>query len=855
MPQETTISATGFRPASFSVPLRIEGSAPWGGAEPVTFGVPFPRGQMAEPGPMGLQFNGRTLPVQTEVLARWSDGSVKWLLVDCLLDESANGVTHASLQPWQPADAAPEAGPLVVRDQDEALVVETGAATFEVDRREFRPLRTVRCGNAEPAAAPAMETRLIVDECQIAAHVETLSVETRGPVRTTLLATGSFAALGMRFHARLSFFAGTGLVRVVLSLRNPRRARHRGGLWDLGDPGSVLFGGLDVLLRAAWPAWGALVQTNADAPWTEVASGWSLRQESSGEKNGQGRTAAPIVVLDGEHSAIALAVPEFWQNFPKSLSVAGTGLRVGVFAGETAADHEIQGGEQKTHTLWLSFHGAEGGLDPQSAGCGLGWTRSPARVVASPEWFAQCGVFPHLLPAGSGADPRFRQYMDEAIRGPQSLLARREVIDEYGWRNYGEVYADHENAYYQGPKPVVSHYNNQFDVVYGAILQQARTGDPAWKDLYDPLARHVIDIDIYHTDRDRPAYNGGLFWPTDHYLSAGTATHRTYSRANRPADGRPYGGGPGPEHNYATGLLHYYYLTGNRDALAAVLGLADWVIAMDDGRRTALGPLDPGPTGVASATVSPDYHGPGRGAANSIGALLDGWLASGDRKYLDKAEELVRRTIHPADDVAARDLLEIEARWSYTMHLAAIARYLELKIELGELDFMYAYAQRGLVHYAAWMVEHERPYFDRPEKMQYPTEAWAVQEFRKANVLRLAARHAGEPLRSRCLERGRELADRAWQDLLRFESKNTARAIAVMMIEGGRDSFFRVAAEPPAPKPLECHDFGRPEAFVPQRERVKRSLRTPAGLARAACRLANPLSWLRMARSLWAARN
>jgi hypothetical protein len=118
-----------------------------------------------------------------------------------------------------------------------------------------------------------------------------------------------------------------------------------------------------------------------------------------------------------------------------------------------------------------------------------------------------------------------------------------------------------------------------------------------------------MDIDIYHTRKDKADYNGGLFWHTDHYKDAATCTHRTYSAANcRPGD-RSYGGGPGSPHNYATGLLHYYFLTGNPQARDAVIGLADWVINMDDGRKTILGLLDDGPTGTASFTGDRHYQG------------------------------------------------------------------------------------------------------------------------------------------------------------------------------------------------------------------------------------------------------
>ena len=45
---------------------------------------------------------------------------------------------------------------------------------------------------------------------------------------------------------------------------------------------------------------------------------------------------------------------------------------------------------------------------------------------------------------------------------------------------------------------------------------------------------------------DKDEYNGGLFWHTDHYLDASTATHRTFSKNHSAAyEGYSSGGGPG----------------------------------------------------------------------------------------------------------------------------------------------------------------------------------------------------------------------------------------------------------------------------------------------------------------------
>jgi hypothetical protein len=848
-----------------SVAIRLESPAPLGTTvQPVTTGLPFAKGLLRGDEPLCLRDpNGGLRPVETEVLTRWSDGSAKWLLVAFLLDETFAGQSSCELrlERGAPPDLANH---VRVEESAGGLTVNTGVATWRIDPRE--PALLMQDAGAFHVVLTDRRGQ------KLRPRWSAVRVESCGAIHASVLLEGQFPGKrGLRLVARLGFFAGTGLVRTRLTLHNPARASHPGGLWDLGDPGSCLFNDLSLEWTDGDGVKEGLWKAEVDLPSQSLPGAtWQLYQGSSGGENWQSRNhvnasgevtckfrgyqvqatgvqehglrASPVLALRSDTGSLTVAVPEFWQQFPKTLETTGRGLRVGLFPQEWGEPFELQGGEQKTHTVWFLVEpGAAESLNQ------LDWVYRPVHAVASPEWYAASGALPYLLPNDRDPDERLRVLMDAAVRGDQSLVAKREIIDEYGWRNYGDVYADHENAYYPGPKPVISHYNNQFDVIYGSILQRMRTGDVAWREVFDPLARHVIDIDVYHTSDDRAAYSGGLFWLTDHYRSAETATHRTYSAKNQ-KPGAAYGGGPGCEHNYATGLLHYYYLTGDRQALEAVIGLADWVVALDDGSRTIFSLIDDGPTGLASATRSPDYHGPGRGAGNSINVLLDGWLATGRREYFAKAEALIRRTIHPEDDVDARGLLQVESGWSYTIHLAALARYLDLKIEQGEFDFMYAYAQASLVHYARWMAEHERPFFDHPEDLEYPTEAWAAQEFRKANALRLAARHAEEPLRARLHARGLELADRAWADLLRFESRHVARAVTILMTEGMRDAYFRTTEQPPAPRPDKSYDFGQPERFTPQRQRAKARLKTAGGLAQLVLRLTNPANWRRITR-------
>jgi hypothetical protein len=865
------LEGTSSARRGWSVPLRLRRHSASQSSEPITLGLPFPSGLVFDPQTVVLlDSRQQQVNLQMQVLNRWSDGSIRWLLLDFLARESGPGETHWQLQERIGSPARTLENDLHVYETEEGITVATGAATFLISRRYFQPFQEVLVSARN--VLDNWGARTTLTDCggrSRQARIKRVVLEEKGPVRATLRFECKFSgAVPARLVARLCFFAGTGLVRLRLTLHNPHRAKHPGGLWDLGDPGSMLFRALGLELNVIAGAASTVTWSPDPSTAPQAFPGGKLEiyQESSGGQNWQSRNhvnrhgkvplsfcgyrarfgqteatglrASPIVALRGPQGTVSAAVPEFWQQFPKALEVEDQVLRVGFFPRQFGDGFELQGGERKTHTLWLDFTAAK--EQPCSS---VGWVHQPTEAIAPPEWYAASGALETYADGFGGTPSSLDILVDEVHKSPNNLLGRRETIDEYGWRDFGEWFADHEGEHYHGPRPVVSHYNNQYDCVLGALLHYLRTGDSSWWQLADPLARHVIDIDRYHTKRDKAAYNGGLFWMTDHYLSAETSTHRTYSRANCPASGQDYGGGPGSSHNFTSGLLLYYFLTGDLEARDTVVGLADWVVAMDDGRNNLLGLLDNGPTGLASFTANLEYHGPGRGAGNSINALLDAWRLTSDRAYLTGAESLIRRCIHPQDDIAAHDLLNAEKRWSYTMFLVALDRYLRLKAECGELDAGYDYAQQSLLAYASWMLDHAAPYLEHRDRLEYVTETWAGQDMRKANVLRLAAAHADEPLRSAMQRRGNELADRAWQDLFSFASRHSTRALALFLVEGLVDKALRAAAPKPAPKSSTTCNHGHPQTFATQRRRVFERLKSWGGRAALCLNLLNPLRW------------
>ena len=334
-----------------------------------------------------------------------------------------------------------------------------------------------------------------------------------------------------------------------------------------------------------------------------VAIGFRGYRVRSGAGEVTGLRATPIVTAQGPGGPVAVAIPEFWQSCPRAVGVETTAIQIGFVPASAAEPIELQGGEQKTHVAVVALAG-DGVSDPP-----LAWCHAPVTLFPSPDWVCATGAVAFLSPSRED-DPGYQTLVNQAL-AEDGFLAKRETADEYGWRDFGDLVADHESAFQPPEAPFVSHYNNQYDAIAGFGLQFLRSGEPGWLGLMGPLARHVRDIDIYHTDEDKAAYSGGLFWHTLHYADADTSTHRSY-----PA-GRPDGGGPSSEHNYATGLMLQYFLTGDPSFRDAAIGLGEWVLRMDDGAQTPFRWLARGRTGLASATGSPGYHGPGRGPANS----------------------------------------------------------------------------------------------------------------------------------------------------------------------------------------------------------------------------------------------
>lgn len=754
----------------------------------------------------------------------------------------------------------PDLSPITMYEVEGSVILETGDTLFHIDTRTLYPLRQVIHHGRPMLDETRTAVRLVAqDGTMYSLTIERWRVHQQNPLRVELALDGEFLSSkdvhALRYECRIHVYSGKPAVRIDITVHNPRVALHPGCIWDLGDPGSIFFRelalsfGVDTkgdgpLATFQWEEEGCISDDTSPSAGKsptmhrmppqlltenfelsrEKDRRLSLYQNSSGGENWKSRNhmnrneqiplrfrgfeisdsdrivfrglrANPALLFSDSAGQIGISVKHFWQNFPKALVFEDGTLSAQLFP-ETSEDlFELQGGEKKKHTVYLEF-------DNESfSGLRLAGQRKPLQIEIPSEWYMATTACANTVPLGHVVSDEssilYQKLVDAAIVGENSFFSKREIIDEYGWRHFGDVYADHEAVFHKGDEDFISHYNNQYDIIKGAFIQFFRTGNHDWFELAENIADHVSDIDIYHTDKDRYQFNKGMFWHTDHHLDAATCTHRAISRKHKEIKyPQPVGGGPSYSHNYTTGLLYMYWLTGEDRYKESVLSLAENVLKGVQGPCTVSEVIfntAKAAVNIAKSTFGKandqsckiyEFNGPGRASGNALNSLIDAYSLTSERRYIDHAQLLICRSVSPADRIAERDLLNVEIRWMYTVFLQSLGKYLDLKKELAEFDVFFQYSQETLLKYAEWMLHNEYPYLEKPEALEFPNETWAAQDIRKADILAHAASYAPTPLQDRLMKKARFFFNSSIQRVNEFETKSLTRPIAVLMSSG-----------------------------------------------------------------------
>jgi hypothetical protein len=762
-------------------------------SEPVTMGVPFPRGALKEVRTLRLMRDEKEVPAQFRILGRWlPQDSIRWVLVDVTTDLTADEVQSYALEsgPGVKQRATP-AIPLRIQEDADGYTVSTGAAAFRLSKKAFSLFEEVKLQNGtilvpptagkprfgaritglkacvtRPVPSPGNKGsshfiyanhagcthiedftltftsgsdyevtgsrsgpmgkgsmgsdfsgaggRLVIPRDGWLAHARAVAgdrytfrvipegtalssegiFETKvieaGPLRSVIRVKGSFGpvtAASMEFTARYHFHAGSSRVKLVFTLENNGHGGRTGTgnarNADIGGVNCLFFDGMGLdLPLALGETRTASILGDADTPplIVSVQSRIELYQDSGGggtwdcyrnpkfhprpnsyvtfrgyrvltdgKKTAEGlRAVGALDLSDGSHG-VTVGVRDFWQNCPKGLSAdPDGGIAVELFPAHYAGDFPFRSGEHKTHEILFYFH--EG--DAKASG-GLNAARGfsdPLRLEPTSAWFAKTRALGDLHPYDPGSYKSYETLNLSVLgltpdggRSKTSLIDQMERYNFFCWMDYGDVPMDFEGGRGQ--------WGLKYDFDYQMARQYARTLRPGWWRLFTAAVRHASDIDVHH----QPHY------PGLHFVKGGSWAH---SMHNEPGDRNPH-----RNRNHFTkdlcfgarGAATLHYLTGDSKARETCLELAENAMA-----RYMSPQKDPGGQKTNNRMGW-------RGDACTLERLMEGYLLSGERKYLDRARWQIKSCAFDGRPSKHRET----SLWSSAFYMMALARYVD----------------------------------------------------------------------------------------------------------------------------------------------------------------------------------
>jgi hypothetical protein len=572
--------ATAPAAPALEIPLTVE--EPVGVArrgEPVTSGVCLPRGACRADQAFALLDGAAEIPLQAAPLVVDRDGSLRWVLLDFQADLGAKETKRLVLKTQLPA--ARPAVSIHVNEDDDALAVDTGALRFAVAKRKpFALFEALRVKNGPDLRGGAVEAVEAKTGLRLrAGPPKRVALECRGPLRVTVRVDGAYepapdappaggAAPRLGYVTRLTAWAGRSdvLVQHILANSNAEQVCHvilqsatlaiPHGLAE-GAEALAGAGGLSAPLAGGAPLWlhqgkvGRLPDAcragaGAEAKWTGPESGgW-------------------IAARKGE-AATFVCDRDFAGDPPRKLSVDASRVTVEYVAAKSGPG---RGEPFLSDHLWLydlSHRTTDVRIDfaaPRDLDAAALASRARLRAFAPPEWYSQCDVF------GVG---RFGTLEDE-----------KAVYKQWGWAFTDKQVPKSDPAPGAFVRWEDNHYESEADSAEALLLMAVRTGQRGFLDQGEAWARYHANLHAWRTDGW--VYDDGAIW-----FPQGGPLGTKPARKPSPFKYQAWGKGSGDDrelwrlvqakscycHFYGAGLVDWFLLTGERDALEAAIDLAE----------------------------------------------------------------------------------------------------------------------------------------------------------------------------------------------------------------------------------------------------------------------------------------
>ena len=598
-----------FHPVSDKNKIALQTLNPSGVARshaPATLGVPFPKGTLKPGDPLRLQDEqGNALPSQTRPLCYWHDGSVKWLLLDYQADFEtggaavfspgswigSGGIAYGSLSPYKQRShfllfgkgvepMQPE--PVVnVKEGEKSVTVTSDHLELVIPRGRFRLFESLSL-DGKVIIGPEDEGDIIVEDGAGQEYRASrdpgfkVEVEESGPLRSVIKVAGchlsqageSFLNFVLKYHVyahapwlRLQYQfinleepeEGLEVARIAitasLALKGETRRLVRNStvgydrisrLVEIEEKAAVKVGESRVVLEDP-----AAVDSWDNYPW-DVKSLDPLG------------CVEPWLIVKGENAAVATEITEAMENFPKGIVSEGNRLEWLIWPAWAGPFHLSQG-MAKTHFLLLDFH--LGGDENHEIESSLALARIPAFGTIPLAWYQHCRVngLEQVLSYQPRKYPRFEgQYLSGMFTKWGYYPDPSRHAWPKGMLDYGDAVDHHYTATYrlaQFGLPGEVWNNNEYDFIHSAFIQFCRSGD--LRRLHDAQisAQHLMDVDFVHYSRN-PVRLGGTPPHSVGHINCCVV----------------------PSHLFVEGLLDYYCITGNPEALLVAIAIGENIL-------------------------------------------------------------------------------------------------------------------------------------------------------------------------------------------------------------------------------------------------------------------------------------
>jgi len=647
--------------------------AEWAGvardAGSFTGGVPLPDGAIRNVRGLRLiNAKGEAIPAQFAPLVKDRRGFVRWVLADGQLDLDAGAATTLRLTRGE--NPAPKVA-LRCQSRGDLVEVTTGPLRFAVGRR-YNFLDSVwidgngdgRFSKGERIVVPTAEPNVLVVEADtgrtytsLGARARTPRFEYKGPLRAVLVMEGDLADAGgnvlLGYRTRITAFAGKTTLLIEHSLRNSRKAgtfhvklkRSELGLglaadltqYHIGaDAGKTIDGTLlekdEVVVHQRGPAKAGRRRYQACA---EHGCAMTLTGARGRRQLHEGPTAPGWVFASSAARGVFLFDRDFVADAPGRIVQRWGRLvyeDIPEYAGDEMPKYSSGGFwlADSTHEvcrLVLDF--AARSADKIQPVQVMARVRSPLVALPDPEHVART----------------------EALAGPFATVDDEIKVYRDIWKwNWSE-----KRRPKAPPKPETYvywddiHGRSEGDDLRDAALEMVRTRRPGFYHRAAAWARYYACEAVWRSD--------GFDWQDRTAKDLTTAALRT--KPDRENVRLTRAGKFDGSHNYGAGLVDWYCLTGDVEALEAAIDYAEWAAA-------AWAKRVPGKTNVA-------YYGQ-RGFGRMLQGLCRVYEATADPRWFaavkhmadlavkcpskDPRGFLANFSVGPPDTAVTRDLAQ-----------------------------------------------------------------------------------------------------------------------------------------------------------------------------------------------------